>query len=235
MTSPTPEPAVNRLLQALPVQDRANVVDGCVNVELNRSQRLYDSGEAMLHIHFPTSAFVSVVSAIDGRETLRAAMIGNEGAIGYELAFDVERAAHRVLVQGSGMAWRMPAAALQAQLLKSAPLRRVLNRYLCVLLVQSVRIGACHHAHRIEARLARWLLATQDCAQSPQLALTHELLAEMLGVRRSGITNAATALQARALIDYRRGIITITDRGGLEAAACGCYQANRLAYTQLLG
>ena len=162
-----------------------------------------------------------MVSAIDGHEALRAAMIGSEGAIGHELAFDVGHAPHRVLVQGAGMAWRMTVVALHAQLLHSAPLRRLLNRYLCLLLMQSVRMGGCHQLHRIEARLARWLLSTQDCAHSPQFALTHEMLAEMLGVRRSGITNAATALQAHGLIDYRRGMITITDRNGLEAAACG--------------
>jgi hypothetical protein len=203
-------------------------------VALVKSQVLYEAGDDILHIHFPTSAFGSQISTVEGHDALHAEMVGHEGAFGYELAFDVDKAPLRTLVHGAGMAWRLTARSLKEELARSAALKRVLNRYLCVLLIQTRRSSACNHLHLIEERLARWLLTIQDCARSPNLVLTHEQLSRMLGVRRVGITNAATALQARELIEYRRGVITITDRAGLEAAACGCYRANRLAYKDLM-
>ncbi|VTU34304.1 MULTISPECIES: Crp/Fnr family transcriptional regulator [unclassified Variovorax] len=228
-------PAFNRLLEALPARDRERLLGRCENVSLAVSQVLCEPGDALRHIHFPTSAFVSQVATVDGHEGLQTEMIGNEGAFGYELAFDVSQARLRTLVQGAGMAWRLTAKSLQQELRQSAALKRVLNRYVCVLLLQSGRSGACSRLHRVEERLARWLLTAEDCAHSPHLAFTHVFLAHMLGVRRVGITNAATALQLRRLIDYRRGVITVIDRAGLEALACGCYRANLDTYARLMG
>jgi CRP-like cAMP-binding protein len=233
----TPDPAapvLNRLLEALPPADRDRLLARCDSVQLGAAQVLYEPGDAILHIHFPTSAFVSLVSVADGHDGLQTGMVGNEGALGYELSLDAQRAPLRTLVQGAGLAWRLTAQSFEEELLESATLKRVLNRYVCVLLAEFGRLGLCHQFHQIEERLARWLLTTQDCAHSARLTLTHEVLGRMLGVRRVGITNAATALHTRSLIDYRRGVITITDRQGLESAACDCYRANRRSYTDLL-
>ncbi|RST54651.1 Crp/Fnr family transcriptional regulator [Variovorax sp. DXTD-1] len=235
MTSDSTAPALNRLLEALPPADRTHLLARCDSVELAAPQVLYEPGDAMLHIHFPTSAFVSLVSTADGHDGLQTGMVGNEGAVGHELSLGVQRSPLRTLVQGSGLAWRLTAQALEQELLESAPLKRVLQHYVCALLTEFGRLGLCHQFHQIEERLARWLLTTQDCAHSAHLALTHEVLGRMLGVRRVGITNAATALHARHLIDYRRGVITITDRPGLENAACDCYRANRRSYAELIG
>ncbi|MEO8250680.1 MAG: Crp/Fnr family transcriptional regulator [Burkholderiales bacterium] len=230
-----PAPESNRLLQALPAAEQEHFIGACVEVQFERGQVLYEAGDALLHVHFPTSTYVSIVSAVEGRTELRAAMIGNEGAFGYELAFDVDCAPHQVQVQGAGKAWRMTAQILKVELAASPTLRRLLNRYLCLLLTQSVRMGACSYLHLLEARLAHWLLSMQDRAGSPRLVLTHEALAGMLGVRRAGITNASAALVMRNLIGSHRGIITIVDRPGLKAVACGCYQANRLVYETMAG
>jgi CRP-like cAMP-binding protein len=225
---------LNRLFEALPPADRGRLLAGCDRVELTSAQVLYEPGDAIRHIHFPTSAFVSLVSTADGHDGLQTGMVGNEGALGYELSLGAQRAPLRTMVQGSGLAWRLTAQALEKELLQSAALRHVLHRYVCVLLTEFGRLGLCHQFHQIEERLARWLLTTQDCAHSARLTLTHEVLGRMLGVRRVGITNAASALHARRLIDYRRGVITITDRHGLENAACDCYRANRRSYADLI-
>lgn len=225
---------LNRLLQALPPSDRARLLARCDQVQLVATQVLYEPGDAIRHVHFPTTAFVSLVSTADGHDGLQTGMVGNEGVLGYELSLNAQRAPLRTLVQGDGLAWRLSAKSFEQELADSTPLRRVLHRYVCVLLAEFGRSGLCHQFHQIEERLARWLLTTQDCAHSAHLALTHEVLGRMLGVRRVGITNAATALHTRSLIDYRRGVITITDRQGLENAACDCYRANRRSYSDLI-
>jgi len=234
VTSDSNRPVLNRLIEALPPSDRAHLLERCDSVPLAPAQILYEPGGVVGHIHFPTSAFVSLVSIVDGNAGLQAGMVGNEGALGWELSLSVRRAPLRAFVQGPGMAWRLTAHAFAKELSRSTLLERVFHRYVCVLLTEFGRSGPCHRFHTIEERLARWLLTTQDCAHSAQLALTHEVLGHMLGVRRVGITNAATALHARHLIDYRRGVITITDRAGLEQAACDCYRANRRSYSELI-
>lgn len=234
MTSDPGRPVLNRLLEALPPADRAQLLEHCEQVALTSAQVLYEPGDTIHHIHFPTSAFVSLVSTADGHDGLQAGMVGNEGALGYELSLDMQSAPLRTLVQGAGMAWRLTARSFDEELRHNAPLRHILHRYVCVLLMEFARSGLCNRFHLIEERLARWLLTTQDCAHSSQLALTHEVLGRMLGVRRVGITNAATALHTRQLIDYRRGVITVTDRSGLENAACDCYRANRRSYATLI-
>lgn len=234
MTPDPTAPVLNRLLEALPPDDRARLLERCESVSLVAGQVLYEPGDAIRHIHFPTTAFVSLVSTADGHDGLQTGMVGNEGALGYELSLDVRNAPLRTQVQGTGLAWRLAAESFELELLQSSTLKRVLNRYVCVLLMEFGRSGLCNQFHQIEERLARWLLTTQDCAHSPHLALTHEVLGRMLGVRRVGITHAATALHTRGLIDYRRGVITITDRPGLENAACDCYRANRRSYADLI-
>lgn len=162
-------------------------------------------------------------------------MVGREGMLGAQLALGVSSIPLHALVQGAGTAWRIAAAPFRHALSDSKALQLSLNRYVYVLMAQLATSAACTRFHRVEPRLARWLLMTQDRAHSDSFHLTHELLAHMLGVRRVGITGAACDLQRLGLIRYRRGAITVLDRAGLEAAACSCYAADRRAYDATLG
>jgi len=162
-------------------------------------------------------------------------LIGNEGLLGVTLVLDVPLAPLRGVVQGPGSALRMTAQELRAELKKSPSLGRTLNRYLYVLSAQLSQTAACTRFHEIEPRLARWLLMTHDRAHADHFHLTHQFLANMLGVQRSAVTIAAGALQARGLLRYSRGEIRILDRKGLEAAACECYRAVIRDYEQLFG
>src|SRR5205814_8288049 len=150
-------------------------------------------------------------------------LVGREGMVGMSLALGMEECAVRALVQGSGTALRMKAAAFREELARSSPLQREVYRYAYAKLVQARQSAACNRFHEVEPRLARWLLMTRDRVRSDHFHLTHEFLADMLGVRRAGVTNAATSLQRRKLIRYRRGNISILDRAGLAAASCPCY------------
>ncbi|HEY2925991.1 Crp/Fnr family transcriptional regulator [Piscinibacter sp.] len=235
MTSESPAPVVSRFIAALPRRVAARVLASCESVELAESQVLYEPGDTVRHVYFPTSSFVSLITPVHGHVGLEVGMVGNEGMLGAALALGVDTTPYRCLVQGAGLAWRMTAIALRAELAREPSLKRRINRYLCMRLAQTARSAGCTRFHVVDERLARWLLMTQDCAHSPHLHLTHEFLACMLGMRRAGITTAATALQDRQLIAYHRGEVTVLDRTGLEAAACGCYRADRESFDSLLG
>ena len=183
---------------------------------------------------FPTEGFVSLITLIEGSPGLEVGMVGREGLLGAHLALGVTTAPLRGVVQGPGTAWRVGAAAFRAEVARSAPLQRDLNRYLYVLMAQLAAATACLRFHQIGPRLARWLLMSQDRAHADHFHVTHEFLAYMLGVRRVGVTAAAGALQRLGLIEYRRGELKVLDRAGLEAAACGCYEADRRTYDELL-
>src|ERR1700682_5374427 len=225
-----PSASGNRLLARLPPNDRKRFMAGCVPVELAFMGKLSEPGEALRHIHFPTTGFVSLLTALPDGRRLEVALVGNEGMLGIPLLLGVEVSQVHGVVQGAGSALRMSAARFRRELKASPALRETLDHYLYIRFGQLSRTAACNRFHLVEERLARWLLMTSDRAHSETFRITHEFLAVMLGVRRVGVTKAASALQRRKLIRYTRGNIAIRDRPGLERAACGCYQADLDTY-----
>lgn len=213
----------NLLLAGLPAKERNAVLQHCEAVELQFGSQLCEANQPMRYLYFPLTAFISQVHILSGHHPLELGLIGHEGMLGVTLVLGVETAPSRAVVQGAGSALRITIEALHAELLASPRLQRRLKRYLYVLLVQLSQNAACGHFHALEPRLARWLLMTHDRAHADHFHLTHQYLANMLGVRRSGVTIAAGALQLRGLIHYSRGEISILDRPRLEAAACECY------------
>lgn len=224
----------NHLIERLPRAHRQCLLALGQPVELVLGDELCQAGDTARHVWFPVEGFISLITVTEGSPGLEVGMIGREGMLGAHLALGVVTAPLRALVQGPGTALRIAAPAFRAELARSAPLQRCLNRYLYVLMTQLAAATACLHFHQIGPRLARWLLMSQDRAHADRFHVTHEFLAYMLGVRRVGVTAAAGALQRQGLIKYRRGELTVLDRAGLETAACHCYAVDRKTYAQTL-
>ena len=224
----------NRLLAALPKRDQRQILSHCDTVELRRGEVISEPGERIRDVYFPTDSFVSLVTPSKEHAGLEVRLVGSEGMLGTPLILGVEVTQIRTLVQGGGPAWRLSSDRFGEALRQSDALRARLHRYLDVLMNQSTQLLACTRFHLVEARLARWLLMSQDRAHCDHFHVTHELLA-LLGVRRVGVTKAASALQARALIHYHRGDVTVLNRAGLQGAACACYGAAEALYEQGLG
>jgi hypothetical protein len=225
----------NRLLEALPRQDRDHLIGRCEQVEINLGQVLCEPKRAIRYVFFPTSSFISLITPINGKGSLEVGLVGSEGMLGSSLVLGVNVAPQRALVQGSGSALRIKTAPFCRELARSLALRRGINRYLYVTLCQVALSAVCTRFHVVEARLARWLLMTGDRAHSDKFFITQEFMSYMLGVRRVGVTAAAGVLRERKLIHYNRGQISILDRRGLRAAACSCYTEGKDAYTRILG
>lgn len=216
-------PIVNRLLEVLPRNARDRFLEECEPVSLVFGTVLCERDRSYRHVYFPLGGFLSLVATVGSHPPLEISLIGNEGMLGATLVLGVNAARLQCIVQGAGTAWRIPVARFRRLLGESPALRDVTRRYLYVILTQLSQSTACTRFHEAEARLARWLLMTHDRAHSDRFHLTHQYLADMLGVRRSAVTIAAGALQRRELIRYSRGTIEVVDREGLEAASCECY------------
>ena len=227
-------PVVNQLLEALPSSDLRRLLAECETVELAFGDVLYTPGDHLSHAYFPIGGFISLIMPVDASTSLEVGLIGNEGMFGIPLVLGVDVSPMRAVVQGPGTALRMDAATFRRELGRSQALQRGIDRYVFVHLSQLAQNAACTRFHVVEERLARWLLMTQDRAKANSFHITQEYLAFMLGVRRVGVTKAASSLQKRSLIHYSRGNITVLDRRGLKAASCGCYKADLESYDRIL-
>ncbi|MGC1459567.1 MAG: Crp/Fnr family transcriptional regulator [Steroidobacteraceae bacterium] len=218
----------NCLLAAIPTKEYESLLAGFEVVTLTYGDVLYEPGERMRHVYFPSDSLVSLLAVIDSRRAVEVGLVGREGLVGARLALGIAASSTRALVQGTGTALKISATRFLREFKRAPGLRRAVLLYADALMNQVAQSAACNRFHVIEERLARWLLMTRERLPSSEFRLTHEFLADMLGVRRVGVTAAAGALQRRGLIRYRRGIITILDQPGLEAACCSCYEHVRL-------
>jgi CRP-like cAMP-binding protein len=225
--------ADNRLLAALPKPDRRRILAGCDTVELCIADVLYAPWQPLTSVYFPTSSFMSLIMPTADSAAFEVGLVGNEGMLGLALVLDGDLSPERAVVLGAGSALRMDAAFLRREFGRSESLRRKLSRYVQVRISQLAQAAVCAHFHLLEARLARRLLMTQDRARANTFNATQEVLALKLGVRRVGVTKAASSLQHRHLIRYSRGDITVLDRRGLMSAACRCYKLDRDSYDRL--
>jgi len=226
--------AGNLLLDSLPAETVQRLTGGAPPIALLFSETLSEPGDPIRHAYFPIDSFISLITPGVGRAQLEIGLAGNEGMLGIPLMLGVSVSPLRALVQGAGTAWRVDAAVFLRELESNSTMRALLHRYLYVCMAQLMQTASCTRFHLIEARLARWLLMTRDRAHASQFHITHEFLALMLGVRRVGVTRAASALQRRKLIRYARGEIAIIDTRGLAAAACSCYAADRRTYARIM-
>ena len=216
---------LNSLLAALPRKSYLRLLPGLTPVDLVFGEVLYEPGQKIEHVYFPTQSLISLLTLVEGHLALEVGLVGWEGMVGFPLALGVDVSPVRSLVQGAGPALRMSAARFRSELRRSPPLQRELHRYVATMMAQISQTAGCNRFHVVEPRLARWLLMTRDRVRSGEFRMTHEFLSHMLGVRRVGVTEAASALQQRNLIEYTRGSIKILDHRGLEKAACACYES----------
>lgn len=233
MHAVTPMPVGNRLIEGLPRVTRERILERSETVDLVFDTILCEPEKRFRHVYFPLSGFISLVATVGRHPPLEMGLIGTEGMLGVTLVLGVPACPLRGVVQGPGAALRLTSRELGLEMRNSPSLVRTLNRYLYVLMAQLSQTTGCTRFHEIEARLSRWLLMTHDRAHADHFHLTHQFLANMLGVQRSAVTIAAGALQDKKLIAYTRGEIRILDRLGLEAKSCECYQAVTKAYAQL--
>jgi CRP-like cAMP-binding protein len=224
----------NLLVANLPTHERLRIVARCEPVELAVHDVLCEQGMPMSYVYFPVTSFISKVFTIEDRSGFEVGLVGAEGMLGSTLMFGVNVAPWRARVQGAGSALRLEAAQFSRELQRSPALKQTVNRYLYVVASQLTQTAACSRFHVLAARLARCLLMTRDRANSDEFHLTHEAAAHILGVRRVGITEAAGSLQARKLIRYSRGVVTILNAPALEATACKCYAAMTQVYAEIM-
>ena len=228
-------PILNGLLERLPHARRARVISGCERVQLANMESLAEPGGEMRSVYFPTGSSISVLVPMGLSIPPEVRLAGSEGFYGIAVALGMTSSPMHAQVQEPGSAWRMGSGAFRRELARTPPLRDCIDRYIFVTMAQLMRNSGCNRFHVVLQRVARRMLMTADRAHSPTFRLTHESLANVLGVRRVGVTESASTLQKRRLIGYSRGVVTILDRAGLERAACACYRDDIALYRRYLG
>ncbi|NVK40991.1 MAG: Crp/Fnr family transcriptional regulator [Oceanospirillaceae bacterium] len=228
------DPRQNHLLAALPADQYARLRPYLERVPLPLGRAIYESGRELRHVYFPTDSIVSLLYVMLDGASAEVAVVGNEGIIGIALFMGGETMPNRAVVQSAGHAYRLPGERLKLEFQASIALQHLLLRYTQALLTQMAQTAVCNRHHTLDQQLCRWLLLSHDRLPSDELLMTQELIANMLGVRREGVTAAASKLQAAGLIHYHRGHITVVDRAGLEARTCECYEVVKREYDRLL-
>jgi len=232
--STTHSPTQNRLLAAIPAAEFARLSPHLELVQLSLGQALYESGGRLDHVYFPTTCIVSLLYVLENGASAEIAVVGNEGILGISLFMGGETTPSRAVVQSAGFGYRLRAPLLKEEFNRAGPLLRLLLRYTQALITQMAQTAVCNRHHSIEQQLCRWLLLSLDRLSSSSLTMTQELIANMLGVRREGVTVAARSLQRAGLIRYSRGRIDVLDRPGLEKAVCECYAVVKAEFERLL-
>ena len=229
-----PSTQVNHLIGALPEVDHKRIAPHLEHVQLKLGAVLYEPGLKMRYVYFPTTAIVSLLYVLENGASAEIAIVGNEGLLGVSLFMGGESTPSRAVVQSAGFAYRLKAAHLKVEFDRFGPFMHLLLRYTQALITQMAHTAVCNRHHTIDQQLCRWLLLSLDRLASNELVMTQELIANMLGVRREGVTEAAGKLHRLGLIDYKRGRITVLDRKGVEARACECYAVVKKEFDRLL-
>ena len=227
-------PKDNHLLAALPEAEWQRWLPMLERVDLPLGQVLYESGNTMSHVYFPTTAIVSLLYVMEDGASAEIAVVGNEGLVGIALFMGGESTPSRAVVQSAGKGYRTRAAVVKEEFDRSSAVLHLLLRYTQALITQMAQTAVCNRHHSLDQQLCRWLLLSLDRLQGTELVMTQELIANMLGVRREGVTEAALKLQSAGLIRYARGHITVLDRAGLERRTCECYAVVKKEYDRLL-
>ena len=227
-------PRHNGLLAALPILDYQRMVPHMELVPLPLGLALYESGDIQGYVYFPIDSIVSLLYVMEDGSSAEIAVVGNDGVVGISLFMGGESTPSRALVQSAGHGYRFNARVLKDEFAKGGELQHLLLRYTQALITQMAQTAVCNRHHAVEQQLCRWLLLSLDRLPSTELAMTQELIANMLGVRREGVTEAAGKLQAAGLINYRRGHISVLDRPGLQKLVCECYVVVKREYDRLL-
>ena len=227
-------PRQNHLLAALPRSESDRLLPHMEAVTLPLGDALYESGDRLNHVYFPTTAIVSLLSVMENGASAEIAVVGNEGIVGIALFMGGETMPSRAVVQSVGEAYRLNGQMLKQEFNRAGALQHLLLRYTLAMLTQMAQTAVCNRHHSVDQQLCRWLLLSLDRLPANKLSMTQELIANMLGVRREGVTEAAGKLQSAGLIHYSRGRITVLDRPGLEARVCECYNVVRQEFRRLL-
>lgn len=225
----------NHLLAALPAEEFASLKPYLEPISLELGEVIYESGEQLEFVFFPTTAIVSLLYIMENGSTAEIGMTGNDGLVGVALFMGGMTTPNRAVVQSGGNAFRLPSKLLQSTFSTGGVFQSILLRYTQYLMTQISQTAVCNRLHSVEQQLCRWLLINHDLLQSNKLVMTHELIANMLGVRREGVSIAAANLQRNGLIKYSRGTITMLDRDSLESEVCECYRVVKKEYDRLLG
>ena len=226
---------LNHLLSALPDGEFSHLAGKLESVDLTLGQVLYEFGDEMTHVYFPTTAIVSMLYVMESGATSEIGIAGNNGLVGYAVFMGGRTTSSRAIAQVAGGAVRMRSADVKEAFARGGTFQSVLLRYVQSLIAQISQTAVCNRLHTLEQQLCRWLLINHDQLQTDRLVMTQDLIANMLGVRREGVSVGASNLQKLGVIRYSRGVITILDREGLEAAACECYQVVMDEYDRLMG